>query len=175
MWKSRLNSYYPICSQTSTHTRRHTYMGKSRVNHFEQTRILSLRLHHFVRSPWRHSSDSACRLKLKMMVGPFLCPLSRTILNLSDRPMICRPCMTKKRTTAPPKWKLPPILQGVAELVLLNRGAETSDLNVVVLGSLPAVDSCLSDRHVSLESHPHIPKPLSVVTTEGDRKRAGKK
>ncbi len=46
---------------------------------------------------------------------------------------------------------------------------------MVVLGSLPAVDSCLSDRHVSLESHPHIPEPLSVVTTEGDRKRAKKK
>lgn len=42
---------------------------------------------------------------------------------------------------------------------------------MVVLGSLPAADSCLSDRHVSLESHPHIPEPLSVVTTEGDRKR----
>lgn len=46
---------------------------------------------------------------------------------------------------------------------------------MVVLGSLPAVDSCLSDRHVSLESHPHVPEPLSVVTTEGDRKRAKKK
>lgn len=46
---------------------------------------------------------------------------------------------------------------------------------MVVLGSLPAVDSCLSDRHVSLESRPHVPEPLSVVTTEGDRKRAPKK
>lgn len=46
---------------------------------------------------------------------------------------------------------------------------------MVVLGSLPAVDSCLSDRHVSLESRPHIPEPLSVVTTEGDRKRAKNK
>lgn len=42
---------------------------------------------------------------------------------------------------------------------------------MVVLGSLPAVHSCLSDRHVSLESHPHIPDSFSAVTTEGDRKR----
>lgn len=41
---------------------------------------------------------------------------------------------------------------------------------MVVLGSLPAVDSSLSDRRVSLESRPHVPEPLSVVTTEAKHK-----
>lgn len=45
------------------------------------------------------------------------------------------------------------------------------DLNVVVLGSLPAVSSCLSDRHVSLERCPHVPEPLWVLKTKEDRKR----
>lgn len=45
---------------------------------------------------------------------------------------------------------------------------------MVVLGSLP-VDSCLSDRHASLESHPHTPEPFSAVTTEKDGKKMRKK
>lgn len=44
---------------------------------------------------------------------------------------------------------------------------------MVVLGSLP-VDSCLSDRHASLESHPHTPEPFSAVTTQEDGKKEKK-
>lgn len=33
---------------------------------------------------------------------------------------------------------------------------------MVVLASLPAVSSCLSDRHVSLERCPHVPEPKYV-------------
>lgn len=42
------------------------------------------------------------------------------------------------------------------------------------LGSLPAINSCLADIHVSLESCLHVPEPLWVLTTKGTRKRPKK-
>lgn len=63
-----------------------------------------------------------------------------------------------------------PILQAVTGFVLLNKGIKNVIIYVAVLGSLP-VDSCLSDRHASLESHPHTPEPFSAVTTEEDGKK----
>lgn len=96
----------------------------------------------------------------------FLWPLSGKTLHLFKRPTKCRPQMIKKWANTHTDKNLHPFCRESQNL--LQRGSE-SDLNVVVLGSLPAVDSCLSDRHVSLESRPHIPEPLSVVTTKAKK------